>query len=194
MKKLMLALAIVCVTAFANAASVGWTLAGANSFAGDQYMFFIVGQNGATSLSAVTALLDAGTDVSSKAFASGTVAANGTASLVAASSGKSIADAGTYEGFFVVFDSASPTAGSAKYAVVSGESKLTQTIGASTASITFVGGNQSALLNNSDNWKSFGPSTPPGPGPEPEPGTPEPTSGLLLLVGGAVLGLRRKQK
>ena len=36
--------------------------------------------------------------------------------------------------------------------------------------------------------------TPPGPGPEPEPGTPEPTSGLLLLVGGAVLGLRRKQK
>ena len=33
------------------------------------------------------------------------------------------------------------------------------------------------------------PPTPPGPGP-----IPEPTSGLLLLVGGAMLALRRKQK
>ena len=35
------------------------------------------------------------------------------------------------------------------------------------------------------------PPTPPTPGPG---GIPEPTSGLLLLVGGAMLALRRKQK
>ena len=37
------------------------------------------------------------------------------------------------------------------------------------------------------------PPTPPDPGPTPGP-IPEPTSGLLLLVGGAMLALRRKQK
>ena len=39
--------------------------------------------------------------------------------------------------------------------------------------------------------KSFGGNPPPGPTPG---DTPEPTSGLLLLVGGAALALRRKQK
>ena len=39
--------------------------------------------------------------------------------------------------------------------------------------------------------KNFGGSTPTPPGPGP---IPEPTSGLLLLVGGAMLALRRKQK
>lgn len=39
--------------------------------------------------------------------------------------------------------------------------------------------------------KSFGGNPPPGPMPG---DTPEPTSGLLLLVGGAALALRRKQK
>lgn len=35
---------------------------------------------------------------------------------------------------------------------------------------------------------------PTGPTPGPTPGIPEPTSGLLLVVGGAMLALRRKQK
>ena len=39
--------------------------------------------------------------------------------------------------------------------------------------------------------KNFGGSTPTPPDPS---GVPEPTSGLLLLVGGAMLALRRKQK
>ncbi len=42
---------------------------------------------------------------------------------------------------------------------------------------------------------ALAPPTPPDPGPTPGPGPiPEPTSGLLLLVGGAMLALRRKQK
>ena len=42
-------------------------------------------------------------------------------------------------------------------------------------------------------WSSISGSTPTPPTPGPS-GIPEPTSGLLLLVGGAMLALRRKQK
>ena len=62
---------------------------------------------------------------------------------------------------------------------------LTKTIGATTASMQFVAGNQSTYLNDTKNWKSFGPTS---------GGVPEPTSGLLLLVGAGMLALRRKQK
>ena len=40
-------------------------------------------------------------------------------------------------------------------------------------------------------WATY---TPAAPDPGPTGGAPEPTSGLLLLVGGAMLALRRKQK
>ena len=42
--------------------------------------------------------------------------------------------------------------------------------------------------------KTFGGTPTPPPGPGPDGDVPEPTSGLLLLVGGAMLALRRKQK
>ena len=186
MKKLLVFAACAMLAAVTQAATVGWSLAGANSYANDKYQFFVIGQNGATSIATITALLDAGTSVDSYAFGSGSVAANGTATVTAAASGKSL-DAGDYTAFFVVFDSASPTSGSASYAVVSGATGLTKTVGATTANVTFAGGNASSILSNADNWKSFGSG---GGGGD----TPEPTSGLLLLVGGAMLALRRKQK
>ena len=181
MKKLVMFAACTMLAAVTQAASVGWSLAGANAYANDAYQFFVIGQNGATSIAAITALLDAGTDTASYAFGSGKIGAAGSASVPAASSGKSISDAGTYTGFFVIFDNASPTSGSANYAVVSGAAGLTKTIAANTASTAFASGNQSTYLNDSSNWKSFGP-------------VPEPTSGLLLLVGAGMLALRRKQK
>ena len=184
MKKLMLFAACTMLAAVTQAATVGWNLAGASNYANDAYQFFIIGQNGVSSIATVTALLDAGSDTSSYAFGSGTVAANGAAGTTAGASGKTI-DAGTYTAFYVVFDSASPASGSANYAVVSGASTLTKTVGATTASVTFTAGNASSILNNADNWKSFGT----GGGD-----IPEPTSGLLLLVGAGMLALRRKQK
>ena len=183
MKKMIIAAAIMCAAVFAQAAQVAWSVAGMNSYAGDAYSVFVIGQNGVKSVDQITALLDAGTAVDSYAFGSGTVAANGMGSVTAAASGKTL-DAGTHTMFAVLFDSASPSAGNSQYVTIAGQAGFTKAIAATTASVTFAGGNVSSVVNNAANWKSFGKGG----------GVPEPTSGLLLLVGGAMLALRRKQK
>ena len=180
MKKLIMFAACVVFAAVTQAAAVGWSLAGANAFAGDQYMFFVDGQKGA-SIASITALLDAGTDVSSYAFGSGVVAANGNAAVAATSSGATL-EAGTYTGFYVMFDSATLTPGETMYTVVSGAANLTKTIAGTTAQVVFVAGNQSTYLNDASNWSSFGTAS-----------VPEPTSGVLMLVGLGALALRRKR-
>ena len=185
MKKLVVFVACAMLAAVTQAATVGWNLAGANSYANDAYQFFVIGQKGVTDIATITALLDAGKDTSSYALGSGTIASNGGALALATATGAPTLNAGTYSTFFVVFDDASPASGSANYAVVSGAANLTKTIAATTANVTFAAGNQSTYLNDTKNWKSFGPTS---------GGVPEPTSGLLLLVGAGMLALRRKQK
>lgn len=180
MKKLMMFAACAMLAAVTNAAAVGWSLAGATGYAGDAYQFFVVGQNGVSSVATITALLDAGTSTADYAFGSGTVAANGSAIVAAAKSGKTLDAGTTYNSFFVVFDSDTLTSGSTKYAVVSEASTLTQSPSATAANITFVAGNQATFLNNASNWQSYG-------------AVPEPTSGLLMLLGMAGLALRRKR-
>ena len=179
MKKFILVLTAAAVSYAASAASVGWTLSGAANYANDAYQFFVVGQNGATSIEAIQLLLDAGTDVSSKAFASGTVGETGAASVSASNSGKTLANSASYTAFFVVYDTTSPTAGSSKYVIVSGASGLSKTVNATASSVSFTTGNQANYLNNTDNWKSFGP-------------VPEPTTVALLAIGLAAVGLKRK--
>ena len=182
MKKMIMAVAIVCAAALANAASVGWSLGGASAYAGDAYKFFVIGQNNVADIATVTSLLNAGTDVSSYQYGAGNIASTGAANQPYGTSGKTLG-AGSYEAFFVVFDSASPTAGKSNYAVISGVSTLKKTLTDSTPSVTFAGGNAGTVLNNASNWHSFGSAG---------PVAPEPTSGLLLLLGMAGLALKRK--
>ena len=182
MKKVIVFAAALVTAVLAQAASVGWSLAGAGSYAGDKYLVFVVGQNGASSIDMIAALLDAGESVDGYAFGSGTIAANGNAMNAFTTSGKSL-DAGTYESFYVIFDSAAPASGESKYALVSGGANQTKTIGTTTASVTFVAGNQSSYLNDAANWKAYGAGG----------DVPEPTSGLLALVGLAGLALRRRR-
>ena len=183
MKKMIMAVAIVCAAAFANAAAVGWNVAtGSTAYGGDAYKFFVIGQNGVESTAQIVALLDAGTSVDTYAFGSGNLAANGAGSVSFGSSGKTL-DAGTYTSFVVLFDSASPVAGNSKYALIAGNATQTKTFASTTASVTFATGAQGTYLSNASNWKSFGSAG---------PIAPEPTSGLLLLLGMAGLALKRK--
>ncbi len=177
MRKMMLVAAAVLAAAVTQAASVGWSLAGANNFANDAYQVFVIGQNGVTGTDQIAALLDAGGDTSSYAFGSGTVAKNGTASVPYTNAGQpQLAGGNKYTAFYVVFDAATAAAAN-NYALVSGQATLTQSPGANSAGFNFIGGNQSSFLNNANNWHA----------------TPEPTSVALLLLGAAAFGLRRKR-
>ena len=180
MKKMIVFAACAMLAAITQAAAVGWSLAGATNYKGDSYQFFVTGQNGVDSIATITALLDAGSDTSSYAFGSGAISNTGLANVPATKAGQPTLDAGTYTGFFVIFDSATPAAGSAKYAVVSGATGLTQSPSATAATVTFAAGSQATFLNNAGNWKTYG-------------SVPEPTSALLLVLGGALLALRRKR-
>ena len=177
----MIFAASAMLAAATQAAAGGWTLATGSgaTYANDAYQFFVIGQNGADSIATITALLDAGTATDAYAFGSGTIGSTGTGMVGTSSSGKSL-DAGNYTAFFVLFDSATPKAGESKYVVVSGTSTLSKTIAATTANVTFASGSAASTLSNASNWSSYG-------------AVPEPTSGLLMLLGMAGLALRRRR-
>lgn len=180
MKKLITILAALCIAAITQAAAVGWSVAGGNAAYGNKaYSLFVIGQNGVSSIKQIQDILDAGTDFSSYVFGSGTTTAAGTGAVSAGVSGKTL-DAGTYTAFVAIFNSDTVTAAS-KYALFSKAATLTQTIGASTAKITFATGSMKTFLDDSKNWKSY-------------EAVPEPACAMLFVLGAAGLALRRRVK
>ena len=180
MKKIIIAATVICSAILVQAATVGWSNMGLASYNGDKYQMFVIGQKGVVSVATVTALLDAGTAVDAYSIGGGAIA-NGFANVASGSSGATISDQGTYTAFMVLFDAATPVSGTTKYAVLEGASGYVQTIGPSTATITFVGGNAASMVSAAT-WKTYGAGA-----------APEPTSGVLLLLGMAGLALKRKR-
>lgn len=175
MKKLMTLAAAVMLASITHAAAVGWSIMGASAYANGSYNVFVVGQNGVTDVNQIVAMVAAGTDVSSFAFYDGgTVTAAGMASLSATASGKSITYSGsgtdTYEAFAILW--------TADNSAASYTATKSITMDNDSTGRTFGFGNQSTNLAN--NQFAIG-------------NVPEPTSGLLLLLGMAGLALRRKQ-
>ncbi len=185
MKKLIVMLSIAGAAFMSHAASVYWTCTnvyGGNTtdtVSGIAYFLTtdMLAYADAQALqgkgaSAITAALGSAYSYSGSggAFGKATTEAVANADL-------GVSDSSTYQAYLMIFDTAEVTDSSKFY--LTGLKTLETFSGTETASVKF--GSQKTNSQSSANWASAG-------------NVPEPTSALLLLVGGAMLALRRKQK
>lgn len=176
MKKALVFLAVATMATVMQAAAVGWTMAGLEAYAGNAYQVFVVGQNGVTSISQITDMIAAGTDVSSYAFGAGKVAANGSASVISTAPGHgNITYSGTgvdsYDAYGIIYDNA-VTGDATQFAQV-GPKNIRPGNDATSKLIAF--GNV-VKTGNLSSWSPI----------------PEPTTAALLALGLAAFGLKRK--
>ncbi len=199
MKKIMFMLGVAACVVGAQAASVSWALTGVNNDGSGVNGYAYVFSNKAGTYTSPDALKTALATITTAADMQSFMTANSLTALNAAVSGGAadvsgvdLADSGLPAStsgtriFAVVFDSATITDDSNYY--ITPTSSGVKTPGATTTNnAKFTIADQAAATAGSGAWTKTVPN--PGPGP-----IPEPTSGLLLLVGGAMLALRRKQK
>ena len=174
MKKLIIAAAIVCAAVVSQAAAVGWNCAGATNFKGGDYSIFVVGMNGVTGTDQIKAIVAAGGLEAASAYAFGgdVVNSSGAATKASGSSGKSITWTGPGEENYSAFIFVQDVDGEfASYTDVK-----SITMADNSTSKTFQFQNQATAFTAN----KFAVA-------------PEPTSGLLLLLGVAGLALRRRR-
>ena len=182
MKKLMIAAAIVCAAAFAQAASYSWNAvadcvtmdgSGYESYLGASSAYFFAGD--ATTKATVMAALTGGDlTVLDDAIGSTTLGAEDYGYFGFAGSNFAAADTATsLNGFVVLLDNPVPASAANAFASAVVTVELSDAINSGQdAAFTF-----GAIETNPSDWQSV----------------PEPTSGLLLLIGVAGLALRRRR-
>ncbi len=165
MKKLMLALAVAVLAVAANAAAFKWTAANVYDSTGTAKY------TGTAEIYAYTTDASAAVKVADAFVVSGVFKSDaaGTATGYTGNWADAVADT-TYN-FYMVLQDGNKVFDSSDVKVVAGKASDT-----GATSVAF--GNMTSYTQNAANWADV----------------PEPTSGLLLLLGVAGLALRRKQK
>ena len=190
MKKLMVAFVAMAMAVVANAAAINWSVEYSYQPGADT-------ENGPFAEGWLIAIFDAGVTETATATALTSLIQGGAADAVTTysiSTATGNSDGGAFQNniaitgdkgdtvtaYLVLFDSA--TVADAEQFFVASASVEIPTSGTTAGMIFGDGGD---LLDSAvaDNWSSIG-------GAEP---VPEPTSGLLLLVGGALLALKRRR-
>ena len=193
MKKLMIACVAVAMAAVAQAASVSWTISNIYSPSdsttkvgtGTASAWLFVTANSTdvttgipvTTMAAVQAVLDSGdlTGLSSLAAAHGT---NSSAGMFTGATGLEGFSSGSLTAIAVVVDS-TDLATAQNYFLASSGAEKTATFTSATGIKTLAWGSQATITQAAGGWTSTS--------------VPEPTSGLLMLLGMAGLALRRKR-
>ena len=193
MKKIMIAAAIVCAAAMTQAATVSWTCSnvkqGDAGVSGIAYFVdaAVLSQENllalaGTGASAFTAALGSGYTADTKQVgaysysgSSGTFTVRAENAVANATLG--LKDGADYTAYLVVFDSAEITDASKFYIT---ETKSVSTYEGATDNQNVKWGSQSSASVADGAWHSVG-------------AVPEPTSGLLMLLGVAGLALKRKR-
>ena len=190
MKKLMIICAAVAMAAVAQAATVNWTVTNVYSpsdstakvAAGSMSAWLFVTANSTdvttiktTTMAAVQAVLDSGdlTGLSSLAAAHGV---NGSAGNIGGSTGLTGFSSGSLTAFAVVVDS-TDLASAENYFLVSDGATKSVTFTSATGAKALIWGDQTSYTQGAGKWSAV----------------PEPTSGLLMLLGMAGLALKRKR-
>lgn len=189
MKKLIVMMSIAVAAFMSHAASVYWTCT--NVYAGNDsdtvtgVAYFLT--TDMLAYADAQALQGKGADAITAALGSaysytGTSGAFGKgASAAVSNSDLGLSDSTSYTAYLMIFDS-NPITDSSNFYLTDTKSLTTMT-GTATSQVKF--GSQKTASQSSANWSS----ATGGGGAD----GPEPTSGLLLLVGAGILGLRRKR-
>lgn len=190
MKKLMIICVAVAMAAVTRAASISWTITNVYSPADSTakvaansvsaWLFVTANSTDVTAgipvttLSAVQDVLGSG-DLTGLSSISAAHASNGSLGNIMGSTGLTGFSSGSLTAFAVVVDS-TDLASAKNYYLVSGGTEMSATFASATGVKTLAWGNQTSYTQGAGKWTA----------------TPEPTSGLLLLLGMAGLALKRK--
>lgn len=178
MKKIMMAVAAVAIATVAQAASVNWTASGITNIdtgAAASLLVYCFNSTDYSYTDAKAALASGSLDFLSSALNTTDIKSGATGKLSA--SGVGTVENGTGMTGYMVILNASTSAADATKAFITTE--LTGTASGSTGTPGKMAFGKITGMDSASNWSAVN--------------VPEPTSGLLLLLGMAGLALRRKQ-
>lgn len=175
MKKIMIMAAAIAIGVFANAATVNWSMAGVyqpgTTTAGSGYAVYLFQTSESVTLSTIASAIEGGSfgTIASSALANGSTLASGAYMKTGLGNYSGTTESPFTAGFIALVFDASTYVDAENYAMAETSLTFTSATGSKTAMFT--------NFSTNNEWQSI----------------PEPTSGLLLLVGVAGLALRRRK-